>query len=344
MIDLSADGIRLTFDPRLGQIVSFTVTDGGADISPLHTAPWAGTDEPLPDGSPPHHRTLGGDFFCAPFGQEADGVPLHGWPANSEWVIERHSENELRARLNRKINGADLLKVLRLRDGHPFVYQRHEFTGLADGLPFANHANLALKTGGIIRTSPKRVWQTPPTALESDPSRGRSGLRYPARSTDPRNFPARSGSVDLTSYPWFDGTEDFVIGIEAPDSALGWTAVTRPAEGDLFLSLRNPADLPMTMLWHSNGGRDYPPWSGRHVGCLGIEEGLAPELLGPADRADYSCPIGSFSVSHIIGAIHWPASDAVSSIACSGECLVLTGQSPTTREVPFTVGWLSGSA
>ncbi len=40
-----------------------------------------------------------------------------------------------------------------------------------------------------------------------------------------------------------------------------------------MLVLKNPADLPVTMLWISNGGRDYAPWNGRHRGVLGIEDG-----------------------------------------------------------------------
>ena len=40
-----------------------------------------------------------------------------------------------------------------------------------------------------------------------------------------------------------------------------------------MLVLKNPAELPVTMLWISNGGRDYAPWSGRHRGVLGIEDG-----------------------------------------------------------------------
>ena len=51
-----------------------------------------------------------------------------------------------------------------------------------------------------------------------------------------------------------------------------WRA--RPKQ-DLVLVLKNPAELPVTMLWFSNGGRDYAPWSGRHRGVLGIEDGRA---------------------------------------------------------------------
>ncbi len=90
--------------------------------------------------------------------------------------------------------------------------------------------------------------------------------------------------------------------------------MARGKEGDLFISLRNPARLPMTMLWFSNGGRDYAPWSGRHVGCLGVEEGLNRKMLGdsmsrtpnPLDAAGVPTgltldPNGTVEVRHIIG-------------------------------------------
>ncbi|CUH46276.1 hypothetical protein RUA4292_00441 [Ruegeria atlantica] len=58
----------LSFELQLGLIESFTVNDGGVEISPLHRAPSVGTDEIMPEGIAPHLGKLGGDFFCAPFG------------------------------------------------------------------------------------------------------------------------------------------------------------------------------------------------------------------------------------------------------------------------------------
>ena len=46
-----------------------------------------------------------------------------------------------------------------------------------------------------------------------------------------------------------------------------WSAVARPGGGDMALMLKNPAKLPVTMLWYSNGGRSYAPWNGRHRTC-----------------------------------------------------------------------------
>ncbi len=338
MIELSADGIHLTFDPRIGQIVEFAVADHGVTVSPLHKAPWVGSDEPISDRLPPHLKTLGGDFFCAPFGQETEEVPLHGWTANSEWHVEYLTRSSLRARLQKTVNGAQIVKELSLRSGHPFIYQRHTFFGDPGPIPLANHANVSLPHGGVIRTSRKRVWCTPSSPLESDPDRGRSGLRYPAHASDPKKFPALEGTADLTQYPWFPRHEDFVIGIEAPGLRLGWTAVTRPIEGDLFLSLRDARALPMTMLWHSNGGRDYAPWSGRHVGCLGVEEGFAPHLLGSIlDEASLRDPDRGplVSVTHVLGALHWATQDAIASVSLTDSELQIRGADQGARSVPI---------
>ena len=53
-----------------------------------------------------------------------------------------------------------------------------------------------------------------------------------------------------------------MVALEPPGVHLAWTAVVRPVEGDFFLSLRRADKAPATMLWYSNGGRDYAPWSG----------------------------------------------------------------------------------
>ena len=341
MIELKSKGIDLRFDPALGQIVSFSVQDGGVVSSPLHKAPWVGSTEPFPDGMPPHLKTLGGDFFCAPFGKETNDVPLHGWPPNSEWHIEEKSEHSLRARLFREVSGATLYKKITVYPNHPFVYQAHKFRGGEGALPVANHANVSLPNGGIISTSSKASWQTPQSPLETDPDRGRSGLRYPAQASDPTAFPSIQGTVNLLRYPWSTRHEDFVAGIENPDNALGWTAVTRPAEGDLFLSLRDARVLPMTMLWHSNGGRDYPPWSGRHFGCLGVEEGLAASVFWP-DQSD--APIASdlilfgereTQVKHVIGAISWPERQAIERVEIIDDTLRVEGVGGAVRSVPI---------
>jgi hypothetical protein len=290
-VHISARGISFNFALHCGIVSAFVVQDKGRKLSMIHRAPWAGSDTPLPPGAPPHQAHLEGDFFCAPFSDAtADNAPLHGWPANGLWQVSGETDaRTLRCTLHQTVMGAAVQKTLSLTDGHPFLYQQHVFTGGQGAIATANHAMISLPNGGQLRFSPKRWFETPADAPETNPARGRSRLRYPARSADPRHFPAADGTmIDITHYPFGPAHEDFVIGVESPDSPLGWTAITRPKERDLYLSLRHPKHLPMTMLWHSNGGRDYPPWNGNHKACLGLH---CPCCISHATKTPIFSPI-----------------------------------------------------
>ena len=354
---LSAEGISFVFDPRGGVLDALRVADEGAEVAPLHRAPWVGAAEALPPEAPPHQGWLRGDYLCAPMGASPQG--LHGAPANGDWrVMPTGAPGTLRAVLEGEVQGATVVKELSVTGGQPFVYQRHLFIGGAGRLPVCNHAMVSVPNGAKLSFSRKRWFETPATAPEGDPARGRSTLAYPRRAEDGAEFPtAAGGTVNLHRYPWAERAEDFVAAVEDPASRLGWTAVVRPVEGDLFLSLRDPARLPMTMLWHSNGGRDYAPWNGRHVGCLGIEEGAALPMLGlsaaevpdPLTAAGQPAllalePEGTAEVRHIIGAIRWPSGQAVAGVMLEGDVLTVTGDWGAERRLPIRGGWLAPSA
>ena len=357
-VDIEADGIRVRLQLLYGMISELVVTRDGREISMLHKAPWIG--DKMPEDAAPHLGGLAGDFFCAPFGNASDdNAPGHGWPANTTWThlgSERDGNATVaRFRLDRKAMGAELVKELRLVDGHPFLYQRHIFTGgQADGMAVANHAMVSLPNGGRLSFSPKRWWETPAVPLETDPARGRSLFASPAKADDPAHFPlANGGEADLTRYPAADRHEDFVVGVEAEGGKLGWTCVARETEGDLFISLRNPTRLPMTQLWFSNGGRDYAPWNGRHFGCLGVEEGLQRKLLGdsmgqiphPLDAAGVPTgltlrPGEVVEVRHVIGSVDWEGAAKVASVVAVEGGIEVTGVDGETQTVACDVGFL----
>jgi hypothetical protein len=85
---------------------------------------------------------------------------------------------------------------------------------------------------------------------------------------------------DLRDYPAGHKVEDFATLVEARGTRLGWTVVMRNAENDMIVVLKDARVLPVTMLWVSNGGRDFSPWNGRHTGVLGIEDGCAAGGIG----------------------------------------------------------------
>jgi len=279
-VTIEAKGISVAVDLAVGHLADMVVEAGGRSLRPLHRAPWI--DEPretLPADLPDGVLRLSGDFLCAPFSvADVEAAPLHGWPANSPWDIVESLAVEggwrARFRLRRPVMGAAVEKILTLRDGHPFLYQEHAFVGGQGAISVAHHAMTVMRDGGRLTFSPKRLAATGPDPLEPDPARGRFLLAYPACTQDMAAFPAAAGgTVDLGDYRMDRRHEDFVTLVEADHGGPGWTAVARRAEKDLVLVLKNPAELPVTMLWLSNGGRDYAPWSGRHRGVLGIEDG-----------------------------------------------------------------------
>jgi hypothetical protein len=319
-LTFKAHGISVTIDTAVGHLAHLCVEAGGRTLRPLHRAPWIGAPE-VPEEAAEGLKRLSGDFLCAPFSSsDVEPAPAHGWPANSAWdpISSERIDGGWRAhlRLRRRVMGACVDKILTLRDGHPFLYQEHVFEGGAGALSVAHHTMTALTGGGRLAFSPKRLAMTPSVALEADPARGRHMLSYPARTPRLSQFPRADGSfADLAEYPVGARNEDFVFLVEASHGGPGWTAVSRAAERDVVLVLKNPDELPVTMLWISNGGRDYPPWSGRHVGVLGIEDGRT--ALGHAasigdnplarEGVPTSFPLGGrVSLRQVIGALPSP--------------------------------------
>lgn len=153
----------------------------------------------------------------------------------------------------------------------------------------------------------------------------------------------------MTDLPIASRHEDFVTLVERPDNQLGWTALLRDAEDDIVFFLKNPAVLPVTMLWFSNGGRDYFPWNGRHLGVLGVEDGCAPGTAGhrAARRANPirdegvpTClalaPGRRHRVALVIGAIPRPKSwTNIITITVVSDWLTLTDVSGESQSLPI---------
>ncbi|MDX8527074.1 hypothetical protein RFM68_21480 [Mesorhizobium sp. MSK_1335] len=352
-VTIGAKGVSVSLDLAVGHIAAMQVEIDGHILKPLHRAPWVGSPrETLPANIPEGTVRLSGDFLCAPFSaSDVEAAPLHGWPANSEWDVVENSAiaGGWRAvfRLRRKVMGAAIDKVFTLRDGHPFLYQEHIFSGGSGAISVAHHPMTAMQDGGRLAFSQKRMAVTPGTPLEPDPARGRFMLAYPARATDLNRFPlAAEGTADLTDYRMEDKREDFITLVEADHGGPGWTAIARHAEQDLVLVLKNPAELPVTMLWFSNGGRDYAPWSGRHLGVLGIEDGRAAVghaaslgdnwLKHEGVATAFALAEGrSVSFRHVIGAVPFGEAEPPRDIETAHDRMRVLASNGTTKEVPF---------
>lgn len=279
---LEADRVALGVTEEGGHLDAVRFRTERGVVAPMHVAPWAG--ENLPADVPPILRILRGDFFCAPFG-DSDLLPeetrVHGSPANAPWRRLAGDDHRLELELTVPILGARLVKRVCLRPGHAMVYQEHDFEGGTGRIPAGHHAMLRAPEPLALGFS-RWVWGgTPPAALEPDPRRGRSLLAYPQTFDDLARVRLADGrTADLRQFPALAGHDDLLMLIADPARPLAWSAATAPRRGWVWFALKSPRSLRGTVLWLSHGGRQYPPWSGRHTHTLGIEEVTALFNLG----------------------------------------------------------------
>jgi len=262
--------------------VRFRLPDG-RQVSPLAVAPWAG--EKLPAGLPPLLEALRGDFFCAPFGgngtpHRGESHPPHGESANGDWTLDETiaagDACTLHAHLMTKVRRGRIDKRLTVREGHTAVYCEHFLQGFTGSMPIGTHPCVQfpdVEGSGRVSVGGWRWGQVVPPPFEDPAAKGYSSLKPGARFRRLDRVPlATGGYADLTRYPARRGFEDIVMLMGDGRGDFSWSAVTFPDERYVFLQVKDPKVLHHTVLWHSNGGRHYAPWNGRHTGVLGMEE------------------------------------------------------------------------
>jgi len=140
---------------------------------------------------------------------------------------------------------------------------------------------------GRLSTSPVALGQVFVEPVEDPAQRGYSVLKPGAVFDDLETVPDITGATaDLSRYPARRGFEDIVILVADPSLKVAWNAVAFPEEGYVWFALRDPRVLASTVLWISNGGRHYPPWNGRHVNVMGVEDVTAWFHYGLAQSAE----------------------------------------------------------
>ena len=299
---------------------------GGRTLTPFHTAPWV--DDPAvhddPD-VPPTCRFLSGDFFCAPFATATSrtrrrmaGRPTpHGRCSATRRV---GTASTARFGLAKPVMGARVIKEITLRDGHPFVYQRHIFEGGNGAVSVASHAMTRFAGEGRLSFSPKAYAETPdrspqepdpaarPLAARLSGALHRSRARCPSKDGGTAiSAPIRSPTATRTSSCWSKQT----------GARLGWAAAVRPdarrhraepqepggVSGDDAVVLERRARLraverpPHRRARHRGGPRLVGLWPCR----LDCAESAVD--LGRADMVDLG---GSVSLSHVVGGIARP--------------------------------------
>jgi hypothetical protein len=243
-------------------------------IEPMHIAPW--TNEELDPSTPPMLKFLRGDFFCAPFGASDlldEETRPHGTSANEKWKDVEISNSSIKLKLSKDILGAELIKEIRITENESVVYQKHIFKGGKGKIPVGHHAMLKIPSKAYISFSDFTFGGTPPQAIEIDPNMGKSILKYPQQFSDITSILRFDDKIiDASVYPFDHNHEDLFMIIPKSDAEFGWSAVCCPNEGWLWYSIKNRNILPNTVVWFSNGGRYYPPFSSRHKNVIGIEE------------------------------------------------------------------------
>lgn len=259
---------RLVFDTEDGNIPHWQV--GGR--APLYVAPWREEEAVQSDPNVAHvDKRLAGDFFCMPFGRDdVHGHPIHGPTANAPWTTTSHAGHRaVFVNSLPKLRDAAVVKEI-VVIGESLL-QRHIIDKGAGEVTFAHHPMVHMAEGGRVSFSAKRAAMT-------DPAPQHEGANYWTLGQMRGDLHLElegGGQWDGHTYPAGHMVEDFCTLIEARDNTLGWTCVMRNAEDDMLLVLKDPVMMPVTMLWISNGARDFPPWNSRNVGVLGIEDGRA---------------------------------------------------------------------
>jgi hypothetical protein len=244
------------------------------DVSPYSLAPW--WPEEYPE-IPPLLSVLRGDFFCLPFGGQELGPP-HGTPANAEWTEISRGDGSLKLTLDATDSGARVWKTIATRPGQHAIYLENKVSNLEGDFSYGTHPVLDFtglaEGGGRVTVSPFQWASVYPGAF-SNPADGETQcLAEGAVFTDLREVAlAAGGTTDLTRYPAREGNEDLVMIAHVSattEQPFAWSAAV--FGNYVWMSLKNQADFPSTILWISNGGRTAPPWKGRHLGRMGIED------------------------------------------------------------------------
>jgi hypothetical protein len=272
------------FVTELGGHLAPVVFDRGQRrIQPYALPPW--WNERLPPHLPPVIKVLRGDFFCLPFGGNAEPFrgerhQVHGETANRKWKFEslkrEAGRTTLHLSLKTTVRRGRVDKSITLVEGHNAVYCQHIVSGMSGPMDFGHHAMLKFPDqpgSGILTHSAIKFSMVSVLPLENAETFGYSMLKPGAKFSSLDRVPTMtSGRADLTRYPARRGFEDLVLLATKQSEPCAWVAVTFPEQRYVWFALKDPQVLRQTALWHSNGGRHYPPWSGRHLNVLGIED------------------------------------------------------------------------
>lgn len=296
---LANDQVRLTVTEIGGHMAPVKFfADSKNPIEPYYISPWQ--DEPKTEMPVPVLNSLRGDFFCMPFGGNADAVngemhPPHGEIAGAKWKaisVENAGDiSTLTLEFETQVRKGKVTKQLSVVKGQNIVYSKHTIEGFAGRVPLGHHATLAMpeKEGAVHLASSKIRFGITCPGVFSDPKQGEYQALLPGvQWTDLTRVPAlarNAPDADLTQLPGRYGYADLIQLINDPEGDHpAWMTATFPDAGYVWFSLKDPRVLASTVFWMEYHGRHGHPWNGRN-NCLGLEDvtgcfadGLAPSM------------------------------------------------------------------
>lgn len=261
--------------------------DSDHPVQPYYISPWQ--DEPASEMPVPVLVPLRGDFFCMPFGGNAEEVqgekhPPHGETAGSPWNFVGTSTSgdvtTMTLMLKTAVRKGSVTKQLSLVEGHNAVYSLHVIKGFSGRTPLGHHATLAMpdELGSVrIATSPIEFGMTHPGLFSNPVSGEYQALQPGARWTDLSHVPMAWKDLpdaDLSRMPGRYGYADLIQlfpKMSEKQDQPAWVTATFVDSGFLWFSLKDPRVLRSTVFWMENHGRHGHPWNGRN-NCLGLED------------------------------------------------------------------------
>ena len=279
-----------------GAIELFLTEDGGQHapvtfrrntekpVQPYFISPW---QDQRPDlSSVPLLQNLRGDFFCLPFGGNADPVdgrtfPPHGETAAFRWTPVKAEETPDGAvfefEMNCAVSGANVVKRIEMRNGADAVYLTHTIRDFEGKMPYGHHTIIEMPAEDekmFFSVGKFDLGMTCPGVFASPVNLEyqylASGEEFTSLEALPTQFKA-DPVHDYSVMPSPVGYVDLFAMLRKPSGKPAWAAAVYPDRGYLFFSLKNAEELPSTTVWTSNSGRYAVPWNG-NTRCIGIEE------------------------------------------------------------------------
>ena len=252
----------------------------GRTVEPYYLSPWQ--FESRPEITDPVLKSMRGDFFCLPFGgnaEEVDGErhPGHGETAGSDWTLAAETDAALTLEIRPRVRPGLVRRTIALHGEDTALYLRHELTGFHGAMPLGSHPILQMPEEGetmYLCSSKFRLGLTRPGVFSDPAQREYQQLAAGELFTELTALPLASrypATADYSVFPPRRGFADLFCLLKRREDGPAWMAAVYPERGYLWFALKNVEQLPATAIWTSNSGRYHPPWNG-DVRCFGVEE------------------------------------------------------------------------